>query len=86
MKKGMDPEAVEQMASQIQQAGERVQELYTTAQNRVAELDWTGDDREQYVADFDSSVQQLVQQVKQQAEDFAERARQNATEQRDASA
>ncbi len=87
MKKGMNPEAVDQMATQIDDAGSTVQQLYTKLQSQVTDLDWTGDDRDRYVSDFDDSVGgQLVQQLLQRASDLAERARSNATAQRGASA
>lgn len=86
MKKGMTPEAVEQMAELIRSAGEDANAAYTTIQGRVTDFDWTGEDRDRYISEFDSTIGQLVQQVKQQAESFAERASRNAAEQRDASA
>lgn len=86
MRKGMDPQAVESMAMQMDEAGQGIREVYARIQARVSEFDWTGEDRDQYVSEFDSSVGQLVQQVAQQASDFAERARTNAAEQREASA
>lgn len=86
MKKGMTPEAVEQMAEMIRSAGEDANAAYTTIQGRVTDFDWTGEDRDRYVSEFDSTIGQLVQQVKQQAEQFAERASRNAAEQREASA
>ena len=86
MKKGMTPEVVEQMAEQIRGAGDDTNAAYTTVQGRVTDFDWTGEDRDRYVSDFDSSIGQLVQQVRQQAQDFADRAQRNAQEQREASA
>lgn len=86
MKKGMTPEAVEQMAQQITQAGESTQQIYQQISGRVTEFDWTGEDRDRYVSEFEGTVGQLVQQVVQQAGDFAERANRNAAEQREASA
>lgn len=86
MKKGMTPEAVEQMAEQIRGAGDETNASYSTIQGRVTDFDWTGEDRDRYVSEFDSTIGQLVQQVMQQAGDFADRASRNAQEQRDASA
>lgn len=85
MKKGMNPEAVEAMAGQIEEGGQQVQQIYTQLQGRVTDFDWTGEDRDRYVSEFESSVGQLVQQVVQQATELSERARQNANEQREAS-
>lgn len=86
MKKGMTPEAVDQMATQIDDAGQQAQQIFQEVQGRVSGLDWTGDDRDRYVSEFDGNIGQLVQQIAQQASDFAERARQNANAQRQASA
>lgn len=86
MKKGMTPEAVEQMAQQITEAAEQAQQKYTEVQGRVTDFDWTGEDRDRYISEFESTLGQAVQQLVQQANDLAERARRNAAEQREASA
>jgi uncharacterized protein (DUF2461 family) len=84
-KKGMDPDAVEQMGRTIEDAGQGVEDAYTKARNAVNELEWTGDDRERFLTDFESQVGDLVTNVRQGLDDLAERARTNATEQREAS-
>lgn len=86
MKKGMTPESVEQMGTQIDEAGQEAQQIYTQIQGRITDFDWTGEDRDRYVSEFEGTVGQMVQQVVQQATEFAERARRNAAEQREASA
>jgi uncharacterized protein YoxC len=86
MKKGMTPESVEQMGTQITDAGDQTQQIYTQVQGRVTDLDWTGEDRDRYVSEFEGELGQLVQQVVQQAGEFAERASANASAQREASA
>ena len=78
MKKGMNPEAVEQMAQQITDAADQANEAYQRVLSRVQEFDWTGEDRDRYVSEFESTVQQ--------AGDLSERATKNASEQREASA
>lgn len=85
MKKGMTPESVEQMGTQIIEAGEQAQQTYTQVQGRVTSLDWTGEDRDRYVSDFEGTLGALVQQIVQQAGEFQERATRNAAEQREAS-
>ena len=85
MKKGMTPESVEQMGTQITEAGEQARQFYTQAQSRVSELDWTGEDRDQYVSEFESELGQLVDQLVQRTTEFADRASQNANAQREAS-
>lgn len=86
MKKGMNPEAVDQMATQITDAADQANEVYQRVLARVQEFDWTGEDRDRYVSEFESTVGQAVQQLVQQAQDLSERASKNASEQRDASA
>ncbi|MFC5377363.1 hypothetical protein [Brachybacterium sacelli] len=85
MKKGMTPEAVEQMGTQITEAGEQARQIYTQVQSRVSELDWTGEDRDQYVNEFESELGQLVDQLVQRTTEFSDRASQNANAQREAS-
>ncbi|NMA76061.1 MAG: hypothetical protein GX960_02175 [Actinomycetales bacterium] len=85
MKKGMNPELVAQMGQQITQAGEDAMAAYTEVAGRVEGLDWTGEDRDRYVSDFSSTVQNLVQQLQTQCAEFGERARTNADQQRTAS-
>ncbi|MGY5765866.1 hypothetical protein ACXET9_11760 [Brachybacterium sp. DNPG3] len=86
MKKGMNPVAVEQMATSIDDAVETIQELFTTLQGQVTDLDWTGDDRDRFVSDFSDTVGGAAQRLAQQGGDLAERGRTNATAQRNASA
>ena len=86
MKKGMTPESVEQMGSQITEAGEQIQQIYTQIQARVAELDWTGEDRDRFVTAFDGDLGVQVQQAVTKTVDLAERAVRNAGAQREASA
>ncbi len=86
MKKGMTPESVEQMAQQIQQAGEDVQQAFQQIASRVSEFDWTGEDRDRFVSEFTDTLGQLAQQVTQQCGEFSERGTQNAAAQREASA
>lgn len=85
MKKGMNPEAVQQMATQITSAGEDVSSKYEAAAGRVQELDWTGEDADRYRGEFTDQIGQLVQQVVQGAQDFADRATQNAQQQTETS-
>lgn len=86
MKKGMTPESVDQMGSQITEAGEQIQQIYTQIQARVTDLDWTGEDRDRYVTDFEGDLGTQVQQVVTKTVDLAERAARNAGAQREASA
>ncbi|MGP9539765.1 WXG100 family type VII secretion target [Brachybacterium sp. AOP43-C2-M15] len=85
MKKGMTPESVEQMAQQIQDSSDRVQQTFQQVSSRVQEFDWTGEDRDRFVSEFSDTLGQLVQQVVQQLGDFSERGTRNAQQQREAS-
>lgn len=85
MKKGMNPESVEQMGQQVQEAGDQAQQVFQKVAARVEEFDWTGEDRDQFVSQFTDQLGQLAQQVAQQCADFADRASQNAGAQREAS-
>lgn len=85
MKKGMNPEAVDQMAGQVESAGDDIQQAYAEVQGRVTDFDWTGEDRDRYVSEFESTIGDLVKSVAQQATELADRARRNASEQREAS-
>lgn len=85
MKKGMTPESVEQMAQQVQTAGEDAQQVFQQIASRVAEFDWTGEDRDRFVSEFTDALGQLAQQVASQCGDFSERGTRNAAQQRDAS-
>ena len=77
MKKGMNPVAVRQMGTQIGTSGEEVRTAYTTVQGRVTEFDWTGEDRDRYVSEFDSTLGPLVSSVVDQLTDFQNRAEAN---------
>jgi hypothetical protein len=86
MKKGMNPEAVRQMGTQIGDSGQDVRTAYTTVQGRVTDFDWTGEDRDRYVSEFEGTLGGLVDAVVQQLTEFGERASANADQQESASA
>jgi hypothetical protein len=80
----MDPGAVEQMGNSIGEAGTQIQDLYDKARARVEELEWTGEDRDRFVADLDGSVGSAVARAITQAGVLKDRALANATAQRSA--
>ncbi|MBP2408277.1 WXG100 family type VII secretion target [Brachybacterium fresconis] len=86
MKKGMNPEAVEQMGTRITEAGEQARQIYTQVQGRVSELDWTGEDRDQFVSEFESELGQMIDQLVQRTTELSDSASRNANAQREASA
>src|SRR5690606_3406812 len=85
MKKGMNPEAVRQMGTQIGDAGEAVKSAYTTVLGRVTDFDWTGEDRDRYVSEFEGTLGGLVDGIVQQLTEMGERAASNADQQESAS-
>jgi uncharacterized protein YukE len=85
-KKGMNPESVDQMAQRIDEAGEEVMNHFTQARDAVTDLDWTGEDRDRYVSQFEGELSSQVEALKAAAHTLAERARANSEEQRTASA
>ncbi|PWH05031.1 hypothetical protein DEO23_15490 [Brachybacterium endophyticum] len=84
-KKGMNPDNVRQMAQKINDAADDIMNYYNDAKGKVTDLDWTGEDRDDYVSTFEGDLQQQVQKVQQAAQDLAERADSNAKEQEQAS-
>lgn len=86
MKKGMNPEAVDQMSERIGSAGEEVTTAFQQVLGKVEALDWTGEDRDRFVSEFSGQLQELANQVRQGCDEFADRGRKNAAKQRDASA
>jgi hypothetical protein len=74
------------MGNSIGEAGTQIQDLYDKARARVEELEWTGEDRDRFVADLDGSVGSAVARAITQAGVLKDRALANATAQRSASA
>ena len=85
MKKGMTPEAVESLAEQIRGAGDDANAAYTTIQGRIADFDWTGEDRDRYVPEFDEQVGGANKVVIQRLNELAQKLRSNAQHQRETS-
>lgn len=83
--KGMDPGTVEQLALSIEAAAGNAHAAYTHARTAATELEWTGEDRDRYITDLESTVADAVQRIVQLAEQFCERARKNVAEQESAS-
>ncbi|MDN5599130.1 MAG: hypothetical protein ACTMKY_01015 [Dermabacteraceae bacterium] len=81
----MKPEAVDQMGQQIEQAGQDAMAAFNEIAGRVESFEWTGEDQERFVSEFEGTVQQLATTVQQRCTEFAERAKQNAAMQRETS-
>lgn len=56
MKKGMNPEAVDQLAGQVDSLIENMETIYSGRLGYVTDLDWTGEDRDRYVPEFEEQV------------------------------
>lgn len=85
MKKGMNPEAVEQLAGQVDSLIENMNTIYTGRLGYVTDLDWTGEDRDRYVPEFEDQVGNANRAVVEKLTEIAERLRSNAQHQRDTS-
>ncbi|MGP9693938.1 WXG100 family type VII secretion target [Brachybacterium sp. AOP25-B2-12] len=86
MKKGMNPEAVDQLAAQEISTGEDITKIYDNTADQLNGLDWTGEDRDRFVSEFESEIGDQTTRVVQRLTELAERAKSNATAQRSASA
>ncbi|MCS6711085.1 WXG100 family type VII secretion target [Brachybacterium sp. EF45031] len=84
-KKGMVPEDVDKMAGEMENKAQEIRTIYTEVKGQVDGLDWTGQDRDKYVADFEAQIGAAVQAIEGKLGETAERARQNAQAQRQAS-
>ncbi|EYT47548.1 uncharacterized protein YukE [Brachybacterium muris] len=85
MKKGMNPEAVEQLAQQVDGLVDNMNSVYTGRLGYVTDLDWTGEDRDRYVPEFEDQVGNANRAVCEKLTELAERLRANAAAQRDTS-
>ena len=85
MKKGMNPEAVEQLAGQVDSLIENLNQIYTGRLGYVTDLDWTGEDRDRYVPEFEEQVGNANRTLCDQLTELAERLRTNAQHQRETS-
>lgn len=85
MKKGMNPEAVEAIAGSVEELIENMNSVYEGRLGYVTDLDWTGEDRDRYLSEFESTVGTANKAVVSALTEFAERLRTNAQQQREAS-
>lgn len=54
--KGMDPDEGREVASEIQQAGEKILEFFDQATSTVTSVEWIGPDYDAYVEDWNGFV------------------------------
>jgi uncharacterized protein YukE len=82
---GMDIPGVRQLATQMDQRAEEIRTLMGQLTSALQSTQWVGPDREQFVGDWQSTHCQQLNHVIQGLSDAANRARQNAQQQEQAS-
>lgn len=80
-KKGMNPDAVNALATAIIDNSKQAQTIYDTVYGELEGLDWTGEDRDRFLSDFESALGQAVTNLVSTAEGFGQRAQENAAAQ-----
>ncbi len=78
---GMDPEAVRQLAQEIQRAAQHLETLVHTLNANVTNTAWTGRDRDQFVAHWDSTLRPHVLHAACGLAEAASAAQRNAEQQ-----
>lgn len=84
--KGMDTDAVRQLAAQMNQAHETIQQLSAQLTGQLNNVQWIGPDREHFVSNWQSTHVAALHNVAAALSDAAGRANQNASEQDNVSA
>lgn len=84
--KGMDTDAVRQLAATMNQAKDQIQHLQQQLTTQLQNVNWIGPDREQFVSDWQGQHVPSLQNIIQSIETAAQRATQNATDQDQVSA
>ncbi|MGQ4494193.1 hypothetical protein ACUH9Y_07080 [Dermabacteraceae bacterium P13115] len=86
MRKGMTPELVEKHAALLEEAATGVLRITEGARQSVAGIDWLGSDRETYLAQLETHLGENGPKAAQALQALVQKARQNAQQQRQASA
>ena len=84
--KGMDTDAVRQLATQMNSAKDQIQHLQQQLTTQLQNVNWIGPDREQFVSDWQGQHVPSLQNIISAIEAAATRATQNASEQDQVSA
>jgi uncharacterized protein YukE len=84
--KGMDTDAVRQLAAHMNNAKDQILHLQQQLTHQLQAVNWIGPDREQFVSDWQGQHIPALQNVIQAIEQAAQRATQNASEQDQVSA
>lgn len=80
-KKGMTPSTVTAAARATRDAAAELESRARTIIDEVQSLDWTGTDAEKYKNDFNTKVTETLQSIVQLANELADEAEKNVTQQ-----
>lgn len=78
---GMDVEQVRNLATQLGQKAQTIDEVIATITSTLASTDWKGQDADQFRADWDGNLTTQLRNVAQSLRDTEQRANNNAAEQ-----
>jgi uncharacterized protein YukE len=82
---GLDPTAVRQLASNLNNVASEIQNLASQLTNQLQNTAWTGPDREQFVGEWQGTHMSQLHTVINALQDASQKATQNATQQEQAS-
>ncbi len=82
---GMDIEGVKQLAQQMRQKSEEIQQISQTLTAALKGAQWVGPDRSQFESDWEGQCVAQLRAVSDRLNDAATRADQNAQQQEQAS-
>lgn len=83
---GMDIEQVRQLASQLGQKAEQIDQIIQEVSNRLGGTDWKGPDADKFRNDWQGTLTSQLRNVAQALRDTQNRATQNASQQEQTSA
>lgn len=78
---GMDIEQVRQLANQLGQKAQTIDEVISTITNQLGSTDWKGPDADQFRNDWNGTLTTQLRNVAQALRDAQQRANKNAQEQ-----
>lgn len=82
---GMDIEQVRQLANQLGQKAEQIDQIVREVTSTLGGTDWTGPDADQFRNDWQGTLSTQLRNVAQTLRDTQTRASQNAAQQEQAS-
>lgn len=78
---GMDIEQVRQLANQLGQKAQTIDEVISTITNQLGSTDWKGPDADQFRNDWNTTLSTQLRNVAQALRNAQQRANKNAQEQ-----